>query len=341
MPDLEATMTALPDQRDSRPRGQHGPQPGQRRHESFASLAGGALNWESFPLRLWRKGNKKFWDPAGIDFSQDARDWQGLTDEQRAAALGLCASFLAGEEAVTHDIRPFMSAMEAEGRLGDELYLTQFCFEEAKHTQGFRLWMDAVGATGDLNPDLRENPGYRAIFYEELPAAMYALQDDPSPASQVRASVTYNHVVEGSLALTGYHSWNRICTGYGIFPGMQQLIKHIGDDERRHMAWGTFTCRRHVAADDTNWQVVQDRIAELTPHVLALVQYRREDAEEAPFGILPRESAEYATNRLARRLGAIESARGVPVERIDVDTSPEQLEEDFAREDAEAVRAAS
>ena len=26
---------------------------------------------------------------------------------------------------------------------------------------------------------------------------------------------------------------------------MQKVIKHIGDDERGHMAWGTFTCRRH------------------------------------------------------------------------------------------------
>jgi ribonucleoside-diphosphate reductase beta chain len=32
---------------------------------------------------------------------------------------------------------------------------------------------------------------------------------------------------------------------------MQPLVRHISDDERRHMAWGTFTCRRHVAADET------------------------------------------------------------------------------------------
>jgi len=34
---------------------------------------------------------------------------------------------------------------------------------------------------------------------------------------------------------------------------LQQVIKFIGDDERRHMAWGTFTVRRHVAADDALW----------------------------------------------------------------------------------------
>lgn len=73
-----------------------------------------------------------------------------------------------------------------------------------------------------------------------------------SPAAQVRASVTYNHIVEGMLALTGYYAWHKICVERAILPGMQELVRRIGDDERRHMAWGTFTCRRHVAADDAN-----------------------------------------------------------------------------------------
>jgi ribonucleoside-diphosphate reductase beta chain len=37
----------------------------------------------------------------------------------------------------------------------------------------------------------------------------------------VLASVTYNHVVEGTLALTGYHAWNLLCTARGVLPGMQ------------------------------------------------------------------------------------------------------------------------
>ena len=62
-----------------------------------------------------------------------------------------------------------MSAMRAEGRLGDEMYLTQFAFEEAKHTQVFRMWLDAVGITDDLHHYLDDVPTYRTIFYEELP----------------------------------------------------------------------------------------------------------------------------------------------------------------------------
>lgn len=303
----------------------------------FSSLAKGGLNWESFPLRLFIKGNARHWDPMDIDFSQDVEDWKTLTPLEQEAATMLCAQFIAGEEAVTQDLQPFMKAMASEGRLGDEMYLTQFTYEEAKHTQVFRLWLDALGLTGDLHAYIEDNPGYRAIFYEALPESLRVLETDPSPAAQVRASVTYNHVVEGTLALTGYFAWNKVCKARGILPGMQQLVKLIGDDERRHMAWGTFTCRRHVAADDANWQVVQDRMNELLPHAITQITYALEPfGDDAPFGIRIDELVTYAADRAGRRLGAIESARGVPVSQIDIDHSSEELEDTFAEEDAVA-----
>jgi len=152
------------------------------------SLDAGGLNWDSLPLKLFAGGNAKFWNPADIDFSRDRADWEALTDLERDWAARLCAEFIAGEEAVTQDIQPFMAAMRAEGRLGDEMFLTQFAFEEAKHTQVFRMWLDAVGLTGDLQHYLDDLPNYRKIFYEELPESLDALSTDPSPTAQIRAS---------------------------------------------------------------------------------------------------------------------------------------------------------
>lgn len=220
------------------------------------------------------------------------------------------------------------------------MYLTQFAFEEAKHVQAFRLWLDAIGVRDDLHGFVDANPAYRALFYEELPGSLEALLDDPSPRNQVRASVTYNHIIEGSLALTGYYAWNHVCTVRDIFPGMREIIRRIGDDERRHMAWGTFTCRRHVAADDRNWGVVSERLDELLPHVMETVE--RGDTPSADpalqrYELPPGELLEYASNRALRRLGAIESARGVPLARIDLDASPEELEEQFGAEDRAAM----
>ncbi len=301
------------------------------------SLAAGGLNWNSLPLKLFAGGNAKFWNPADIDFSRDRADWESLTDLEREWATRLCAQFIAGEEAVTQDIQPFMAAMRAEGRLGDEMYLTQFAFEEAKHTQVFRLWLDAVGVTDDLQGLLDDLPTYRTIFYEELPRSLDALMSDPSPAAQVRASATYNHVIEGMMALTGYYAWHRICVDNNILPGMQELVRRIGDDERRHMAWGTFTCRRHVAADDANWAVFESRMNELIPLALRNTDDAYDLYDEVPFNLDKEDMQQYATDKGMRRFGTISSARGRPLAEIDVDYSPLHLEDTFADEDRAAL----
>lgn len=298
----------------------------------FATLSKGGLNFDSFPMRLFTKGNAKHWNPADIDFTQDARDIAEMTDLERWWTCTLAAQFMAGEESVTQDLQPFVAAMAAEGRFADEMYLTQFVFEEAKHTEAFRRWFDAVGLTDDLHEHVEENPAYMEIFTQHLPESLYALAEDPSPRNQIRASVTYNHIVEGTLALTGYFAWSKVCASRGILPGMQQVIKHIGDDERRHMAWGTFTCRRHVAADDVMWEVVDERMQELLVPAMGVVVGGRDD-EERPFGIDINDMAEYAMDKVGRRLGAIESARGANLLDIDRDASPEILEEKFHAED--------
>jgi ribonucleoside-diphosphate reductase beta chain len=184
----------------------------------FASLGEGGLDLDSFPMRLFAKGNARHWDPTGIDLRQDARDVASLDERERWWTMMLAAQFMAGEESVTQDLQPFVAAMAAEGRLADELYLTQFVFEEARHTVAFRRWFDAVGVREDLHPYLEDNAAYRQIFADELPASLHALADDPSPRNQVRASVTYNHIVEGTLALTGYHVWAKICKGAASSP---------------------------------------------------------------------------------------------------------------------------
>ena len=175
-----------------------------RHREDFHSLRPGGLNWDSLPLRLFTKGNARFWNPADLDFSQDARDWAGLDEDERRSVSGLCAQFIAGEEAVTQDLRPFLAAMAAEGRFGDEMYLTQFTFEEAKHTQAFRLWMDAVGLHDNLNEFVADNPGYRTIFYDVLPDVLHRLHDDPEEGFAEHRSVA---AVAALLRAKGAREW--------------------------------------------------------------------------------------------------------------------------------------
>jgi ribonucleoside-diphosphate reductase beta chain len=109
------------------------------------------------------------------------------------------------------------------------------------------------------------------------------------------------------------------------------------------MAWGTFTCRRHVAADDANWSVVEDQMAKLMEPALALTDeiYNRFDLRDMPFGIDPEEMSRYASSKLSRRLESIQSARGRPVPEIDDDYSPMELEDRFGEEDARVHAAAA
>ena len=153
-------------------------------------------------------------------------------------------------------------------------------------------------------------------------------------------TVTYNHMVEGMLALTGYFAWHKICVERAILPGMQELVRRIGDDERRHMAWGTFTCRRHVAADDRNWDVFENRMNELMPLALRFIEEGFALYDPMPFDISTDEMLEYAADKGMRRFGTISSARGRPVSEIDLDYSPAQLEDTFADEDEKALAAA-
>jgi ribonucleoside-diphosphate reductase beta chain len=156
----------------------------------------------------------------------------------------------------------------------------------------------------------------------------------------VRASATYNHVIEGMMALTGYYAWHKICLNRGILPGMQELVRRIGDDERRHMAWGTFTCRRHVAADDANWTVFETRMNELMPLALQNTEEGFALYDEVPFGLEKDEFVQYASEKGLRRFGTISSARGRPLSEIDVDYTPLHLEDAFADEDERAMASA-
>lgn len=123
---------------------------------------------------------------------------------------------------------------------------------------------------------------------------------------------------------------------------MQELVRRIGDDERRHMAWGTFTCRRHVAADDANWAVFEHRMTELIPTAMqTIVEFFAPFADgRVPFGLAPDEFTAYAQDKGLRRIGTIGSARHRPVAELDVDYAPVELEETFAAEDAQELAAA-
>lgn len=106
--------------------------------QEFISTQQRGLRTELLPYQLYQKA-KRFgmWDPQDIDFSQDREDYAAMTEEQKNETLGRIAGFLGGEEAVTLDLLPLIMVIAKQGRLEEEMFLTTFLFEEAKHTEFF------------------------------------------------------------------------------------------------------------------------------------------------------------------------------------------------------------
>ncbi len=284
---------------------------------SFQTTNGTGLNYQSPPMILWQKAKKYgIWNPADLDFSQDAQDWQTLNDEEKKYISRLVSQFQAGEEAVTLDLLPLIMTVAKEGRLEEEMFLTSFLWEEAKHVEGFNRFIhEVIQPQGDLSEYLM--PSYQKIFYEMLPDALNALLVDASPVNQARASVTYNMVVEGVLAETGYHSMFMLLTDHQIMPGLSEFANKLKQDESRHVAYGVFLISRLVAEHgDEVWQAVEEQMHMVMQPAMSLIEESYAEYEVIPFNVDPEFYKAYAQDQFEKRWARIERARHQTLDEI-------------------------
>lgn len=284
-------------------------------HTAFATTTRG-LNRSLPPMRLYEKAKRLgVWNPSEIDLTKDRQDWAGFTDEEKDLCLLLLSMFVAGEEAVTLDLLPLIQAIAREGRIEEEMYLTTFLFEEAKHTDFFRRFMDEVADAGvDLSRYHGDN--YRQLFYEALPEALHALRTDPSPASQIRASVTYNMIVEGVLAETGYHAFFTMLERHDLLPGLRKGISLLKQDESRHIAYGIYLLSRLMAEHPHEWDTLQTQMNALLPFAIGVIGDAFARYEVVPFGLKEEDFVNYAMGQFAKRFERLENSRGASLEEI-------------------------
>jgi ribonucleoside-diphosphate reductase beta chain len=284
--------------------------------DSFVTTTTG-LNRGSPVMRLFEKA-KTFgiWNPTDLDFTQDQADWANMTDDEQRLIVHLTAMFQAGEEAVTLDLLPLIMAVANEGRIEEEMFLTTFLWEEAKHTDFFSRVLAEI--TGSYGFDLARfhGPDYRRVFYEALPEAMQALRTDQSPAAQVRASVTYNMIVEGMLAETGYHAYFTMLERNDLMPGLRKGIRLLKQDESRHIAYGVFLISRLVCEDKSLWDVAEAQMGALSMAALNVINEIFAAYDPVPFGLKQEEFVNYAMLHYQKRLARIQKARGSTMEEL-------------------------
>ena len=277
-------------------------------HNSFVTTSSG-LRREHPAMRLFEKAKRLgIWNPSDLDFSTDRQDWVALAPDEQDLLLRLTAMFQAGEEAVTLDLLPLIGAVAGEGRLEEEMFLTTFLFEEAKHVDFFsRFLTEVAGSPGDLSRYHTAN--YRQIFYESLPQALGALREDPTAEAQLRASLTYNMVVEGMLAETGYHTYFSILEARQIMPAQREGIRLLKQDESRHIAYGIFLLSRLLVENKALWPVLEETMNGLLLPAIGVIGDAFAQYDPIPFGLVESDFVDYALLQFQKRIDRLERAR--------------------------------
>lgn len=298
-------------------------------HQSFVTTTRG-IRREIPPMVLFERAKKLgIWNPADIDFSKDGADWKALTDNQRTYILYLASQFVAGEEAVTLDLLPLIQAVASQGHLEEEMFLTTFLWEEAKHVDFFSRALDAWGVSR-TGLDKYHTKAYSRLFYEIFPQRMMALYDDPSPANMVRASTTYNLAIEGILAETGYYSWYNIMDENDILPGTRQGVRNIQMDESRHIAYGVFLLSRLIAEDPSLFDLIQEIMDEVLQVLVENNIELQESYGDIPFNFSYDDVNAFAMGQYQKRIARIEKAKGKTLEELYKTTSMTDILEESA-----------
>ena len=244
--------------------------------------------------RKYEKAIRKFWSVDDLDFSQDARDWGTISEEQKRGLLGVTIRFLAGEQNVTNELVPMLAAAQALRRFDWTVYLSTFLMEEAKHAEFFMRWHDNV--VGVLEPvevaqhflvrgktvDPSGRFEVRDVLHEALPYYGRRLLEttlDGTEAEIERAfvafSAAYNAFVEGVLTMPSYEIVIDTTTIWNAFPTLRQGFRLILMDEGRHITFGTYACKVLIEKNPSYEEEVHRVFDKYRGNIVGLVEYQK------------------------------------------------------------------
>ena len=162
---------------------------------------------------------------------------------------------------------------------------------------------------------------------------MRRLDTDRSPQAILDASIIYNQLVEGVMAIAGYQRWEETFRRLGKLPGLEAGLKLTQRDERRHIAYGTYLGRRVLAENPELWEWLEKRWAKLTAGFSGGGYGATDPQATGPQNEVQRADAEIMENyqRLSRRrLEALAVARTMNVTEVDASAveafEPEELQ---------------
>ncbi|MCA9374337.1 ribonucleotide-diphosphate reductase, partial [Candidatus Peregrinibacteria bacterium] len=127
---------------------------------------------------------------------------------------------------------------------------------------------------------------------------------------------TYNMIVEGVLAETGYHAYHSMLSRNGLMPGQTQGIAYLKQDESRHIAYGIYLISRLIAEDDSLWAVAETTMNTLLMPALGIIEEVFALYDPVPFGLQLDEFTAYATMQFQKRYLRLTQARGANLAQV-------------------------
>lgn len=188
--------------------------------------------------KRWEHGN---WSAYDIDFSEDRRGWEALSEIQKRSAMWIYSMFYYGEDRVADTLAPYVTAAPTEEQ---SYFLATQQVDEVRHSIFFhRFFKEVIGVGGDsiqqtLSSTMPQlNWGYRGIF-DRLDKMAEELRKDRSLPKYAQAITLYHLIVEGSLAQPGQHFIEDFFASKETMPGFSEGMGNVSKDEQRHIGFG-------------------------------------------------------------------------------------------------------
>lgn len=128
--------------------------------------------------------------------------------------------------------------------------------------------------------------------------------------------MTYNMVVEGVLAETGYHAFFTMLERNDLMPGPRQGISLLKQDEARHIAYGVYLLSRLIAEHPDLWETLESQMNVLLPFAIGIIGDAFAAYEVVPFGLVEDDFVTYAMAQFSKRFERLEKARGKSLDEI-------------------------
>jgi ribonucleoside-diphosphate reductase beta chain len=261
---------------------------------------------------LYNLWERQHWLTQELDFTQDREDWIGFPEDERRQRMYGLSSFFIGEQKVTEELGPMMTAAPIEDM---RVFLSTQIVDEARHVRFFDRFYSEVGVleADTLAGRLEEtsahlNPAFGVLFDDMLRSRVRRLAEDRTDLEALVEAVTlYHMVIEGMLALTGQHFIIDFNEREGTLPGFVRGFNLVARDEHRHVAFGARFLRDVVTEQPKYRKNIQRTLEEsltVADEVLRPPWVDDPDSYEY-FGVTIDETRAFAAQALTRRLKVI------------------------------------